>query len=418
MDGEFSAKSARATSQERRTCIACASSKVKCDRKLPACGRCVRLGLSCIDPGPSRRGRAVSLGPPSRKLLVHARETIDEYKDCTKTIQDETMQNGPAGIELVREWMLIALARDSSTLFARAALMASQARYPLHVVFAVDRCEVGDAEDRRYLEVLPRGNPFAARVAGAPLGPCDACECGRGRGEEKEAEEAGAGGAGPPAKRARRASDAEAGEPADPPAASRADCVPALVAVQTIIDDLPASLPANGRALLEASGVGWEDALVWVRVTVDGSGRFAPSPTFAATVCARDAMDACYACNETSVPSLFYDKSSLSNLCGVVGRLQADVGAQSRARPPRSAKALHAQSTGGRTALRCRDGREIPCDAEWALSCYHGGRVNIVTALCMPLSPRPPAPAKVGETPLLGEEDLDREIASSLAGFI
>ena len=58
----------RPTSAERRTCAACALSKVKCDRALPSCGRCVRLGLACIDAPPSRRGRAVTLGPKTLAL--------------------------------------------------------------------------------------------------------------------------------------------------------------------------------------------------------------------------------------------------------------------------------------------------------------------------------------------------------------
>ena len=45
-----------AKKQKLRPCAACARSKVKCDNKKPACGRCVRLGLACVDAAPSRRG--------------------------------------------------------------------------------------------------------------------------------------------------------------------------------------------------------------------------------------------------------------------------------------------------------------------------------------------------------------------------
>ncbi|KAH8056810.1 hydroxymethylpyrimidine kinase [Aureococcus anophagefferens] len=201
--------------------------------RAPSCGRCVRLGLACIDAPPSRRGRAVTLGPKTLALRQQPAgasiPSLGGAVDATKLIQEVATRGGAPALEH---------ARGSTTLFARAALMAAQARAPLAEVFAVEPTYAGE-----FADVLPPGN----------------------------------------LRRARRC-------PAAP---------------------------------------------------------------------------------------------------------------------------LHATADGGRAALRCEGGAEIACDSEWAMSCYHGGRVTVIATLFRELADGAPALA-----PLLGDADVERELAASLVDFI
>ena len=164
----------------RQTCLACRQSKVKCDRASPACGRCVRLGIACIDSAPSRRGRGRSVGKKTAALQQLSGSALDSVKSgpdhTTRDIQDAATRGGAVSIEHVREWLLVALARDSSTLFARASLMASQGKLKLSEVFAVPTangaCCAVRSECCAFHERLPPGNPFSRRFAApAPVTP-------------------------------------------------------------------------------------------------------------------------------------------------------------------------------------------------------------------------------------------------------
>ena len=164
----------------RQTCLACRQSKVKCDRASPACGRCVRLGIACIDSAPSRRGRGRSVGKKTAALQQLSGSALDSVKSgpdhTTRDIQDAATRGGAVSIEHVREWLLVALARDSSTLFARASLMASQGKLKLSDVFAVPTangaCCAARSECCAFHERLPPGNPFSRRFAApAPVTP-------------------------------------------------------------------------------------------------------------------------------------------------------------------------------------------------------------------------------------------------------
>ena len=140
--------------------------------------------------------------------------------------------------------------------------------------------------------------------------------------------------------------------------------------------------------------------------------RNVPTPAFAARVCSRAAMDAVYADNSRVVPSLYHGEAALAATAAAIGRLHAGLAEAARARPSAAAP-LHATADGGRTALRCEGGAEIACDSEWAMSCYHGGRVTIIATLFRELADGAPALA-----PLLGDADLERELAASLVDFI
>jgi hypothetical protein len=50
----------------KRSCVACANRKIKCDRSRP-CGRCRRFGAQCVFPGP-RRGRNAAQGSTEDQL--------------------------------------------------------------------------------------------------------------------------------------------------------------------------------------------------------------------------------------------------------------------------------------------------------------------------------------------------------------
>lgn len=51
-----------------RPCLACTRSKVKCDKCSP-CGRCVRLGLCCVETAPGRRSRQVTPDASPRRAF-------------------------------------------------------------------------------------------------------------------------------------------------------------------------------------------------------------------------------------------------------------------------------------------------------------------------------------------------------------
>ena len=59
-----------APSLAARPCAACAASKVRCDRGVPVCGRCMRIGLSCVEVPVHARRQKRKLGPENAKLLL------------------------------------------------------------------------------------------------------------------------------------------------------------------------------------------------------------------------------------------------------------------------------------------------------------------------------------------------------------
>ena len=90
----------------RQTCLACRQSKVKCDRASPACGRCVRLGIACIDSAPSRRGRGRSVGKKTAALQQLSGSALDSVKSgpdhTTRDIQDTATRGGAVSIDRPR----------------------------------------------------------------------------------------------------------------------------------------------------------------------------------------------------------------------------------------------------------------------------------------------------------------------------
>ena len=286
----------------RQTCLACRQSKVKCDRASPACGRCVRLGIACIDSAPSRRGRGRSVGKKTAALQQLSGSALDSVKSgpdhTTRDIQDTATRGGAVSIEHVREWLLVALARDSSTLFARASLMASQGKLRLSDVFDVPTvngaCCAVRSECCAFHERLPPGNPFSRRFAGpAPVTP-------QLSPEHPPSSLDGDGVDPPAAKRAR------AGPIPDAPTAravgtdTRADDA-AAQAAEALVASFPAALPQAARALLRGP---YNETYAWFRVVVDGAIAFGASAAFDHKICSRQAMAAHFSLNTTPVPSL------------------------------------------------------------------------------------------------------------------
>ena len=117
------------------------------------------------------------MGKKTAALQQLSGSALDSVKSgpdhTTRDIQDTATRGGAVSIEHVREWLLVALARDSSTLFARASLMASQGKLKLSDVFAVPTangaCCAARSECCAFHERLPPGNPFSRRFA-APAG--------------------------------------------------------------------------------------------------------------------------------------------------------------------------------------------------------------------------------------------------------
>ena len=180
-----------------RTCAACAASKVRCDRMLPVCGRCARSGLTCIEAPQTRRGQKRVLGQATTALLLNPSGGAADLDAATMLLSDQHTSSSAGGrgggggaaggrrrkeprprapetaiqetvtragapaVEHMRGWVLMALERRSSLLFARAMAMAANARVPLTELFwAVPRKRAHPT----YSERLPRGNPFAQVV--------------------------------------------------------------------------------------------------------------------------------------------------------------------------------------------------------------------------------------------------------------
>ena len=285
----------------RQTCLACRQSKVKCDRASPACGRCVRLGIACIDSAPSRRGRGRSVGKKTAALQQLSGSALDSVKSgpdhTTRDIQDAATRGGAVSIEHVREWLLVALARDSSTLFARASLMASQGKLKLSEVFAVPTangaCCAARSECCAFHERLPPGNPFSRRFAApAPVTPQLSPEHSPPPPASVELD--------PPAAKRARAGPI----PGAPARAIRTDTRAddaAAQAAEALASSFPAALPNAAKALLKGA---YNEAYAWFRVVVDGAIAFGASAAFDHKICSRQAMAAHFALNTTPVPSL------------------------------------------------------------------------------------------------------------------
>ena len=388
----------------RQTCLACRQSKVKCDRASPACGRCVRLGIACIDSAPSRRGRGRSVGKKTAALQQLSGSALDSVKSgpdhTTRDIQDAATRGGAVSIEHVREWLLVALARDSSTLFARASLMASQGKLKLSDVFAVPTangaCCAARSECCAFHERLPPGNPFSRRFAApAPVTPQLSPEHSPPPPASVELD--------PPAAKRARAGPI----PGAPARAIRTDTRAddaAAQAAEALASSFPAALPNAAKALLRTP---YNEAYAWFRVCVDGAISFGASAAFDHKICSRQAMAAHFALNTTPVPSLYHDAAGLGSHADAIGRLHAELGLKSRAAP--GAKHIDCRTTMGRTMLKGRTG-DIPCDVELSLSVYHGGRITVIAQVYHPLSeadrPVCPATAHSKDAPLFDEDQL------------
>ena len=388
----------------RQTCLACRQSKVKCDRASPACGRCVRLGIACIDSAPSRRGRGRSVGKKTAALQQLSGSALDSVKSgpdhTTRDIQDTATRGGAVSIEHVREWLLVALARDSSTLFARASLMASQGKLKLSDVFAVPTangaCCAVRSECCAFHERLPPGNPFSRRFAApAPVTPQLSPEHSPPPPASVELD--------PPAAKRARAGPI----PGAPARAIRTDTRAddaAAQAAEALASSFPAALPNAAKALLRTP---YNEAYAWFRVCVDGAISFGASAAFDHKICSRQAMAAHFSLNTSPVPSLYHDAAGLGSHADAIGRLHAELGLKSRAAP--GAKHIDCRTTMGRTMLKGRTG-DIPCDVELSLSVYHGGRITVIAQVYHPLSeadrPVCPATAHSKDAPLFDEDQL------------
>ena len=285
----------------RQTCLACRQSKVKCDRASPACGRCVRLGIACIDSAPSRRGRGRSVGKKTAALQQLSGSALDSVKSgpdhTTRDIQDTATRGGAVSIEHVREWLLVALARDSSTLFARASLMASQGKLKLSDVFAVPTvngaCCAVRSECCAFHERLPAGNPFSRRFAGpAPVTPQLS--------PEHPPSSLDGDGVDPPAAKRARAGPIPGAPARAVSTDTRADDA-AAQAAEALAASFPAALPQAARALLRGP---YNEAYVFSRVCVDGAIAFGASAAFDDKIRSRQEMAAHFSLNTTPVPSL------------------------------------------------------------------------------------------------------------------
>ena len=388
----------------RQTCLACRQSKVKCDRASPACGRCVRLGIACIDSAPSRRGRGRSVGKKTAALQQLSGSALDSVKSgpdhTTRDIQDTATRGGAVSIEHVREWLLVALARDSSTLFARASLMASQGKLKLSDVFAVPTangaCCAARSECCAFHERLPPGNPFSRRFAGpAPVTPQLSPEHSPPPPASVDLD--------PPAAKSVRAGPI----PGAPARAIRTDTRAddaAAQAAEALASSFPAALPNAAKALLKGP---YNEAYAWYRVVVDGAIAFGASAAFDHKICRRQQMAAHFALNTTPVPSLYHDAPGLGSHADAIGRLHSELALKSRAAP--GSKHIDCTTKMGRTMLKGRTG-DVPCDCEISLSVYHGGRITVIAQVYHPLSeadrPVCPATAHSKDAPLFDDDQL------------
>ena len=141
--------------------IFCTRSKVKCDKCSP-CGRCVRLGLRCVETAPSRRGvrrTALSSGNAELRLLPGLEDVEgDPNLNGLATAQNDATNGVVVSADHVRMWFLIALWRKSTHLFARATIMACRAKLGmgelLKPFFAAPNSQA------LYGDALPAGNPL------------------------------------------------------------------------------------------------------------------------------------------------------------------------------------------------------------------------------------------------------------------
>jgi hypothetical protein len=92
-----------------KTCITCAKAKIKCDKMLPKCSRCVRLGIDCLAQA---RGR----GRPKAQPQPQLKETLPRPAVLKKTSPSKNLmliesikaalqdvaQKGPKGEVLVK----------------------------------------------------------------------------------------------------------------------------------------------------------------------------------------------------------------------------------------------------------------------------------------------------------------------------
>ena len=422
---------------QRETCLACRQSKVKCDRSMPACGRCVRLGIACMDSAPSRRGRSRTVGKKTAALQQLSGRALDSVArgpdTVTRDIQDTATRGGTVSIEHIREWMLVALARDSSTLFARASLMASQGGIQLSDVFAVPTmsgaCCAVRSECCGFHERLPPGNPFARRFAAQTrvtpqlISPQSSPLLPAGDGIAPPTAKPGDDIAPPAAKRARP--DVRPGAISASPAAiplihlaDACDCAcdagdktsdtrrddAASKASGALASAFPAHLPRAARALLRGP---YNEAYAWFRVCVDGAIRFGATAVFEEKVRSRTEMAAHFALNTSPVPFLFHDAAGLAGHTSVIGRLYAELAAKARVHP--GSMHIDCRATMGRTMLKGRT-CDVPCDVELVLSCYAGGRATVIAQVYHPLSaadrPVCPATAHSADAPLFDENEL------------
>lgn len=79
-----------------KTCIACAKAKIKCDKNLPSCSRCVRLGIDCHSQS---RGR----GRPKGVVAIKPQQS-DEFCDKPTTIQVKQKELPRAAIQKKRNF--------------------------------------------------------------------------------------------------------------------------------------------------------------------------------------------------------------------------------------------------------------------------------------------------------------------------
>mgnify|MGYP006888858862 CR=1 FL=1 len=89
--------------------------------------RCMGKPAPLADDDSEYEGYSMVLGIVTIGVCV----ALSTQFACGKSCGALATRGGAVSIEHVREWLLVALARDSSTLFARASLMASQGKLKL-----------------------------------------------------------------------------------------------------------------------------------------------------------------------------------------------------------------------------------------------------------------------------------------------
>lgn len=97
-----------------KTCISCAKAKIKCDKMLPTCSRCARLGIDChaqargrgrpkgIFPETNKQKKeqkAVSLPP---KQMMTVKDTSSLPRAALQKTKSSTMKNNLMMIESIK----------------------------------------------------------------------------------------------------------------------------------------------------------------------------------------------------------------------------------------------------------------------------------------------------------------------------